>query len=130
VEPDTGRRFPIDQQPFARAGAFCGLGNPATFHRTLDVLGVDVADRIEFDDHHRYRPRELRNLAEQMAANGATALVTTEKDAINLCEASRELLHPLPLYWLQIGMKIEREEEFLQAIEQAMRCGRFGLSAP
>jgi hypothetical protein len=52
-----------------------------------------------------------------MAASGATALVTTQKDSINLCEGAAELAAPLPLYWLEIGIRIEREEEFLRAIE-------------
>ena len=118
VELDTGRRFPPGEPPFARAGAFCGLGNPASFRRTLQLMGVPVADWLEFDDHHRYRPRELRHIAHQMAARGAEALVTTEKDGINLCDGARDLLSPLPLYWLKIAMKIDREREFLETIER------------
>jgi tetraacyldisaccharide 4'-kinase len=119
VEHATGERFGVAERPFGRAGAFCGLGNPASFRHTLETLGVEIADWIEFDDHHRYRPRELRHMAQQMAANGATALVTTQKDAINLCEDTAELVAPLGLYWLEIGIKIEREEEFLRAIVRA-----------
>ena len=117
VEHATGRRLAIAAPPFRRIGAFCGLGNPAAFRRTLEGLGVEIAGWIEFDDHHRYRPRELRHIAHQMAASGATALVTTQKDSINLCEISGELVAPLPLYWLEIGIRIEREEEFLRAVE-------------
>jgi tetraacyldisaccharide-1-P 4'-kinase len=82
----------------------------------LELLGVEIADWIEFDDHHRYRPRELRHLAQHMAARGATALATTQKDAINLCETAADLAAPLPLYWLEIGIRIESEDEFLRAI--------------
>jgi tetraacyldisaccharide 4'-kinase len=121
VEDGAGKRFAPAERPFERAGAFCGLGNPASFRRTLDGLGVDVVDWIEYDDHHRYRPRELRHIARQMAANGATALVTTEKDAINLCEAAGELVAPLPLYYLEIGMKIDREDEFLCSVERILQ---------
>jgi tetraacyldisaccharide 4'-kinase len=118
VEAVTGKRFRPAERPFGRAGAFCGLGNPATFQRSLEGLGVDVVDWIEFDDHHRYRPHELRHIAHQAAARGADALVTTQKDSINLCDAAGELVAPLSLYWLEIGMRIEREEEFLQAVER------------
>jgi tetraacyldisaccharide 4'-kinase len=120
VDHATGKRIALAERPFRRIGAFCGLGNPATFRRTLEALGVEIADWIEFDDHHRYRPSELRHLEHHMAASGATALVTTQKDAINLCESSAELTAPLPLYWLEIGVRIEREEEFLAAIEAMM----------
>jgi tetraacyldisaccharide-1-P 4'-kinase len=83
-------------------------------------MGVDVAEWIDFDDHHRYRPRELRHIAHQMASRGATALVTTEKDAVNLCEACDDLLAPLPLYWLQIQMRIEGEDQLIAELERVI----------
>jgi 3-deoxy-D-manno-octulosonic-acid transferase len=121
VEHRTGRKFPPQQPPFARAGAFCGLGNPQAFRKTLAGLGVEPVEWIEFRDHHRYRVNEMRRIARTMQASGATALVTTEKDAVNLCDACDELTAPLPLYWLQIGMRIEREEEFVREIEERIR---------
>ena len=69
-----------------RAGVFCGLGNPQSFYRTLEALGVRYVDCVEFEDHHRYLPNELMRIAEQFRRKGATALVTTEKDAVNLCD--------------------------------------------
>jgi tetraacyldisaccharide 4'-kinase len=120
VEHATGRRFTLLERPFERIGAFCGLGNPLSFRRTLEGLGVEIVGWTEFGDHHRYRPRELRHLAHQMAAHGAAALVTTQKDAVNLCEHSAELAAPLALYWLAIGVEIEREEEFLRTIENRL----------
>ena len=120
VDHASGIRIALGERPFQRVGAFCGLGNPATFRRTLEAQGLEIADWVEFDDHHRYRPRELRHLAEHAAAGGATALVTTQKDAINLCETAGDLVAPLPLYWLEIGMQIEREEQFLRVIESAL----------
>jgi tetraacyldisaccharide 4'-kinase len=121
VEHATGKRFELRSRPFDRAGAFCGLGNPASFRRTLEDLGVEILEWLEFADHHRYRPKELRCIAHQTAASGATALATTQKDAINLCEGCEELVAPLNIYWLEIGMKIEREEEFLRAVEEVRR---------
>jgi tetraacyldisaccharide-1-P 4'-kinase len=55
-------------------------------------------------------------LADQAAAAGANALVTTEKDAVNLCEDAAALVRPLKLYWLRIDMEIEQEEEFLRRV--------------
>ena len=120
VEYATGRRLSAAPLPFTRAGVFCGLGNPASFRSTLLAMGVDWAGWVDFDDHHRYRPSELRHIAHQMAACGATALVTTEKDSVNLCESAGELMAPLPLYWLQIGMRIEGEERLMEAVERGI----------
>jgi hypothetical protein len=57
-------------------------------------------------------------MAEQFRRQGAVALVTTEKDADNLCQDADELLAPLPLYWLKIGMRIEGEAELMAGIER------------
>ena len=120
VEHRTDRRHPPAERPFERAGVFCGLGNPEAFRRTLERLGVEPVAWVDFEDHHRYRPRELRHISQEMRAQGATALVTTEKDIMNLCEGSGDLLAPLPLYWLKAGMTIEREAEFVSEIERRM----------
>ncbi len=121
VEHRTGREFAISARPFDRAGAFCGLGNPQSFRRTLAALGVDPVDWVEFEDHHRYRPHELSRLAAQMGSRGAGALVTTEKDAVNLCEDCHDLVAPLVIYWLQVAMAIDREDEFLSAVQRLVK---------
>jgi tetraacyldisaccharide 4'-kinase len=120
VEHRTGHRFDSAERPFERAGVFCGLGNPEAFRRTLERLGVEPVAWVDFEDHHRYRPRELRHISLVMRAQGATALLTTEKDVMNLCESSDDLLAPLPLYWLKVGMTIEREAEFASEIERRL----------
>lgn len=104
------------QKPLGPVAAFCGLGNPQSFHRILRRQGVEPVAWTEFDDHHRYRPHDLRRIAAHARVAGANSLVTTEKDAINLCDGSEQLLAPLPLYWLKVGMRIEREDEFLNEI--------------
>jgi tetraacyldisaccharide 4'-kinase len=124
VDHRTGERFPAGAPPFERAGAFCGLGNPQAFRRTLSDLGVKPVDWVEFEDHHRYRPVELRRIAHQSAALGAAALVTTEKDAINLSPPDADLAAPVPIYWLQIAMRIEREDEFVSEVLNRLNVRR------
>jgi tetraacyldisaccharide 4'-kinase len=118
VEHWTGRYLRPAELKLDRVGVFCGLGNPRSFYRTLDLLGTRYGDCVEFADHHRYLPNELTRMAEQFRRQGAVALVTTEKDAVNLCQDADELLAPLPLYWLKIGMRIEGEAELLAEIER------------
>jgi 3-deoxy-D-manno-octulosonic-acid transferase len=125
VEPEAwvsgdGRRFPPDKPPFERAGAFCGLGNPRSFLRTLEALGIQPVEWVEFRDHHSYKPQELRRMASHFMSAGASAALTTQKDAVNLCEGYADLLAPLPLYWLEVRMAIEREREFLERVGQVL----------
>ncbi len=107
--------------PPAPPVAFCGLGNPEAFWRTLHGMGVEPAFRWTFDDHHVYTPLQLKRLARQARALGATALVTTEKDAMNLPDRVLEAIVPLDLYWLKIEVAIEGEEELLRFFDRRLR---------
>lgn len=116
IDYDTGIERPAAQANFGKVAAFCGLGNPRTFWRTLEELEIDVAFRWSFGDHHCYKPSELERLAKQAAAGGADTLVTTEKDIMNFCDHAARIVAPHKLQWLKIGVEIDREEEFLEHI--------------
>jgi tetraacyldisaccharide 4'-kinase len=116
VDVHSSLSLPVESPPFQKAAAFCGLGNPRSFWSTLEELKLDVVFHWAFDDHHSYRPEELQRLLAHARALGAEALVTTEKDALNLCHGAPELVAPLRLYWLKIGIEIEREEELIHQI--------------
>ena len=118
VELTTHERYEIAGPPFTRAGAFCGLGNPRSFWRTLRSLEIQPVEQIEYGDHHSYRPGELRNMSRTFALHGADAMLTTEKDAVNLCEEAAHLIAPLRLYWLKIQAEVDREAQFLSEIER------------
>jgi len=117
VDAATGERRRAADLPFTRVGAFCALGNPASFWRTLAELGCRPVFRAAFRDHHAYRIEELRELA----ARGAEALVTTEKNFRNLPEGWREAVGSLPLLWLKIGVEVEGGAELLELVK-----GRLG----
>ena len=120
IQNGTGARFPATEAPFRSPAAFCGLGNPESFRRTFEHLGIRLADWLEYEDHHRYRPRELLHIRAQALAKRADALVTTEKDAVNLCDPCDELAAPLPIFWLRAALVIDRESEFLSEIQSRL----------
>ena len=103
--------------------AFCGLGNPDTFWQTLHEQGFNPVFTWTFGDHHRYRPRELQRLAYQAKVRGLNALLTTEKDAMNLPPNAQELVAPLEIYWLKIGTVVEEEAALLALIWAACAGG-------
>jgi 3-deoxy-D-manno-octulosonic-acid transferase len=107
---------PVADVKFGRVAAFCGLGNPRAFWRTLEELEIDIAFRWAFGDHHHYKPTELERLSRQAADGGAEVLVTTEKDVMNFCENAAKIVAPHKLLWLKIGIEIDGEEDFLQHI--------------
>lgn len=67
-----------------RVLAFCGIGSPSGFRRTLEEAGCEVCDMVEFPDHHEYAPGDLAALESRRTAAGADLLVTTEKDAVRI----------------------------------------------
>jgi tetraacyldisaccharide 4'-kinase len=118
VDVNSTLTIPVAEAGFTKVAAFCGLGNPRSFWSTLEELKLDLVFHWAFGDHHSYRPGELQRLLSQAQDCGADALVTTEKDALNLCDGTAAIVSPLKLYWLKIGIEIEREEELLQQILQ------------
>ncbi len=104
--------------------AFCGIGNPDSFWATLRTLEIPPVYSWAFSDHHVYKPKDLRRLAAHARLHGAKSLLTTQKDAMNLPANFARLIAPLELYWLDIEMKIEDEDQFLAAIVSIARRSR------
>jgi tetraacyldisaccharide 4'-kinase len=91
--------------------AFCGLGNPEAFRRTLLDLGGDVAAFRTYPDHHGYTRadvEELRRWAGELPAG--TVIVTTQKDLVKLRLAR---LGDRPLWCLRIRLCVEAGQDVL-----------------
>lgn len=67
-----------------RVVAFCGLGDPDNFRKTLEEEGFEVLFFKAYPDHYHYRERDIRRLSEKAASLGAEALITTEKDLVKI----------------------------------------------
>ena len=115
-----GIRLEAGELAGTRAVAFCGLGNPESFWRSLHRVGVEPLDKHHYEDHHRYTPAEVRRLARHALDVGATVLLTTAKDAVNLPLGYRSIIAPLELYWLEIGLEIEGRGELVALIRRAV----------
>jgi len=97
--------------------AFCGVGNPQAFFDDLQRWHVPLAGQQSFRDHHRYSLRDVEELTREALRAGAIALVTTEKDAVNLLDG-QEL--ELPVYIAVIDLAISAEGEFHAALARKL----------
>ncbi len=113
---DYSTGLPLDRLSSEKVAAFCGLGNPANFFNTLSGLGLDVVFQWQFDDHHRYKTRELTRLAHQARMHGAKILVTTEKDSINFPRDTDSVFKGLQVAFLEIEIKPVAEAHFLATL--------------
>jgi tetraacyldisaccharide 4'-kinase len=91
-----------------RPFAFCGLGRPESFWRTLEELGVTPSGRLAFRDHHRYNARDITRLRKEAGTVSADGFITTAKDEVNLGAAGLE-----PLAIVSITMEIPAMDQLL-----------------
>ncbi|MFO0911084.1 MAG: tetraacyldisaccharide 4'-kinase [Isosphaeraceae bacterium] len=83
--------------------AFCGIGNPEGFRRTLEPLCGRLADLRPYPDHHPYAASDLQDLTQWARDAQADLVLTTQKDLVKLRVAS---LGGIPLRALRIGLDI------------------------
>jgi tetraacyldisaccharide 4'-kinase len=104
------REEAIDASALAgrRVAAFSGIARPERFIADLSALGIQVVQRSDFPDHHRYQPDELQNILKLALKGEVEAIVTTEKDAANL---PGEMRTEIPTYAAQIEFRCETSEE-------------------
>lgn len=101
----SGGRADLSEIRGRKVGAFCGIGNPAAFRRTLDDLAANVVHWRRFPDHHHYTGRELGDVASAARGADAETLVTTLKDLVKIAaDDSRGL----PLWGVNIGARVVR----------------------
>jgi tetraacyldisaccharide 4'-kinase len=80
----SGRREPLDSLRGRPVAAFCGIGNPAAFRRTLAEAGGTTVGFRSFADHHAYGPADLASLAAWAEQTAADQVVTTLKDLVRI----------------------------------------------
>ena len=94
-----------------RALAFCAIGSPASFFKTLESLGVEILDRKVWPDHHAYSADDVEQLVAWTRQHGnADWLLCTRKDWVKLQAAK---IGGLPLGALVVELDvIDGREEF------------------
>ena len=64
--------------------AFCGIGNPSRFYKTLEDCGFVVVNKVEVGDHNKMPFDKLRELASERT------VIMTAKDAIKYRKEAKE----------------------------------------
>jgi tetraacyldisaccharide 4'-kinase len=85
VRNGSSETAPLEAVTGRPVAAFCGLGNPAAFRRTLEGLGAKMTAFRTFPDHHAYTRADvddLRGWARQQATD--CLVLTTQKDLVKL----------------------------------------------
>jgi tetraacyldisaccharide 4'-kinase len=84
--------------------AVAGIARPVRFVDRLRAAGWQVAQSLEFPDHHRYVPRDVAKMVRALDGSDAVAVLTTEKDAVRLLP-----LRPLPVPVAAVPLQVTVE---------------------
>lgn len=97
--------------------AFCGLGRPEKFKKTLEELDTNVVSFVPFPDHYAYKDEDLAALAQDAKSQNAI-LITTEKDAVRLPQS---FLAEKEIEILPIGLSWDDETAFTAFIKERVQ---------
>ncbi len=111
----SGKTQPLESLKGKPVLAFCGIGNPEGFRRTLKNLNYTLTEFRAFADHHGYERDEVAALAAAAKNTGAAALVCTHKDLVKL---GVDALGGIPLWAVRVGLEIIHGEDALTAALQ------------
>jgi tetraacyldisaccharide 4'-kinase len=115
----TGQTQPLDFLKARRVAAFCGLGNPTGFRRTLDSTGCQIAAWREFPDHHAFSSTNLDELARAAEDAAADIVICTHKD---LVKVEREQLGNRPLWAVTVELQfIAGQQEMHGVLERTVK---------
>lgn len=112
LSDDQGRSWPLAELAGKEVAAFCGIGNPEGFRRTLETLGVTPKGFRVFPDHHSYTAADVADLSGWVQGLGAELALTTQKDSVKL---RAETLGNVPLRAVRIGLEITEGAALLEA---------------
>ncbi len=122
VRTAEGTEIPLAEMQGQRVFAFCGIGNPQAFFRTIERLGAAVAGSRVFDDHYHYTAEDLKAIHNQALEQQAALVLTTQKD---WTKAVRTAIPegPPALAYLAIDLRITAGEEMLTALIDRVLSG-------
>jgi tetraacyldisaccharide 4'-kinase len=100
--------------------AFAGIGSPDKFFTTLTEAGINVAERVGFDDHHRFTAAQAQDLLARARA-ASLMLVTTEKDLMRLSGDPQLTALAEHASALPVRLVVDEREPFRQLVLSAMK---------
>ncbi|MEY4617143.1 MAG: tetraacyldisaccharide 4-kinase [Pseudomonadota bacterium] len=108
-EPMSFAGRPIEDGMILKNGrglAFCGLGNPESFRKTLKAKGLTIGKFISYPDHADYDQERINELL--VLAEDYDYLLTSEKDMVKLQEWP---FQGPPLYVIPMQLKLDGDLE-------------------
>ena len=92
--------------------AFCGVGNPQAFRKTLEGCECELVDFRAFPDHHPFGPEDIESLKRWLRhLHGIDFVICTHKDLVKI---SLDQLGETPLWALAVQPQITHGQPALE----------------
>lgn len=101
IRDREGRNVDPADLPAGTTVAVAGIARPDSFRATLEAVGVVPTEFLAFRDHESYGPARAGRIERVLEETGATAIVTTEKDALKL-----DTLLRVPIYRVAVEARV------------------------
>jgi tetraacyldisaccharide 4'-kinase len=99
----TGERHGLELLKSKKVATLSGIAQPESFERSLTRLGAELVYSKRFADHHRFTQQEVINAVNRSKKRQASAIITTQKDAVRFPKIDRR---DLPIYFMRVEIKI------------------------
>ena len=107
---------PLDFLKGQKIAAISGIARPEGFANELTRLGASILLHDQYADHHRYTQQEILDCINKSVKEGASIIVTTEKDAVRFPKIERR---DVPIYFLRVEIEmLSGEEKFHEWINR------------
>jgi tetraacyldisaccharide 4'-kinase len=107
----------------------CGIARPQSFRRLVDSQGACIKNELIFSDHHPYKDKDIRRIADVFQACGAQHILTTAKDAVKL--ATLIGANDAPSF-LVLEIAFDVDADFFPTLTEAIRrkkcCSRLMIA--
>jgi tetraacyldisaccharide 4'-kinase len=111
--------IPCESLAGRRVFAFCGIGNPQAFFRTLSQLKADLVGSQVFDDHYHCTQADMQSLGDRATQAQAQYLLTTEKNFADI--RALGISTELPLGYLEVELQCTKgRDELCGLIERVL----------
>src|SRR6266436_5539184 len=99
----TGERSGLDLIKGRKIASLSGIAQPESFEKSLARQGAELVYSKRFADHHLFTQQEVLNAVNRSKKRQATAIITTQKDAVRFPKIDRR---DLPIYFMRVEIKI------------------------
>lgn len=108
--PENKRETGVEALRNNQCLAFCGIGNPESFKKSLESAGVRIAKFISYPDHHVYSADDISSINSQAKEFMVDFIITTQKDSIKIKASDFDTR----LYELRITLRIIQGQKVLE----------------